>query len=288
MQDQSTQLKSLGNTKLIDSSSNRDGNMILTLHNDGSLWRFELTDEDVPSWKKLEFNAIGFKRILLSPNSKQIALLDTTSNALKVVDAVTGVAIQEYVNIGSAVWDPTMDASLAICSKDGKLVIATGNEKKDLGMADLAKGAKVKSLNFFVENFQNPEVAQVRYVLVHTDVQKAEQTDGQGDSFLQFIGIDANAQTPKQVWSIGGGVERIATSGVDSIIATGNKAGTLTIWFASPTWDNLEQLFDLEGHRGASFRSIAFSRDGQTLISSDSNKRLFGWLSKDKTIVSTE
>ncbi len=284
LQDQSSQLKSLGNTTLIDSSSNRDGNMIVTLHNDGSLWRFELTDEDVPNWKKMDFNANGFKRILLSPNSKQLALLDTTSNTLKVLDAVTGVAIQEFDNIESAIWDPTLDASLATCSQDGKLEIATGNEKKDLGNADLANGAKVKSLNFFVENFQNPEVAQARYVLVHSEVQK----DGQGDSYLQFIRTVPNAQTPKKMWPIGGGVERIATSAVDSIIATGNKAGTLTIWFASPTWDNLEQLFDLEGHRGASFKSLAFSRDGQTLISSDSNKRLFGWLSKDKTKVSTK
>ncbi len=282
LQDQSTQLKSFGNTSLIDSSGNRDGNMIVTLHNDGSLWRFELSDADAPSWKKMEFNADGFKRIQLSPNAKQIALLNADASTVTVVDAVTGVAIQEYGNIASAKWDPTKEASLAICSNDGKLEIITGNEKKPLGDVDCGGDAKVKSLNFFVENFPNAEVTQVKYVLVHTEAKDV--------GYLQFFELDPKADKDpkadnlKKRKQIPGGVERITTSEEDSIIATGNKAGTLTIWFASPTWDNLEPLFDLEGHRGAKIESLAFSRDGQTLISSDSNKRLFGWLSKDKTI----
>ena len=280
LQDESTKLKSLGKTQMIDSTSNRDGDKIVTLHSDGSLWRFELTEKDVPSWKRMDFTVSGISKIQLSPDSKQLTLLDSDSKLLKIVDAVTGVATQEYSNIAAAIWDPAMDASLAICSFDGKLEIASGNERKPLGQVALANDSKVKSLNFFVENFANAESTQVRYVVAHTDDQKV------GD--LQFIELDPKADKSKTPMrkQIAGGIERIATSREDSVFATGNGAGTLTIWFASPTWDNLEPLFDLEGHRGANIESLAFSRDGQTLISSDSNKRLFGWLSKDKAIPS--
>ncbi|MFY7874777.1 MAG: hypothetical protein ACOVQM_04975, partial [Pirellula sp.] len=75
----------------------------------------------------------------------------------------------------------------------------------------------------------------------------------------------------------------IAASPIDSVFVTGDDAGTVTVWFASPTWDDPGKVFDLEGHRGAKIECIAFGEDGRTLVTSDRNNRLYGWLSKDTT-----
>ena len=269
---------------MISSTSDRDGTIIVTLHDDGSLWRFELSDTGAGTWKKLNYMASGIDKIQLSPGAKQLAMLNSVNKSLKIVDAVSGVAVQELANIATATWDPTADATLAVCSVDGKLELITEKGKEAIeAPVGLANGSHVKSINFFVEKLGDEnKFASVRYLLV--------QTEDESDGYLQFIELNSanrDAADNKTLMRKPSKIKKdllIATSQEDSIFATGDGAGTVTIWFASPTWDNLGALFDLEGHRGANILSLAFSRDGQTLISADSNKRLFGWLSKDKTL----
>jgi hypothetical protein len=42
-----------------------------------------------------------------------------------------------------------------------------------------------------------------------------------------------------------------------------------------------KELFSLSGHSGAELRSLKFTGDGRTLISADSQNRIYGWLSED-------
>ena len=284
LQDESTQLKSIGRQPMISSTSDRDGTFIVTLHKDGSLWRFELSDTGAGTWKKLNYVATGIDKIQLSPGSKQLAMLNSVNKTLKIVDAVSGVAVHELANIATATWDPTADATLAVCSVDGKLEMVGEKGKEAIDtQVGLANGSSIKSVNFFVEKSGDEnKFASVRYLLV--------QTEDESDGYLQFIELNSangNAAVDTTLIRKPAKIKKdllIATSPEDSIFATGDGAGTVTIWFASPAWDNLGALFDLEGHRGANILSLAFSRDGQTLISADSNKRLYGWLSKDKTL----
>jgi hypothetical protein len=41
-------------------------------------------------------------------------------------------------------------------------------------------------------------------------------------------------------------------------------------------------LFDLEGHSGAIVGHLGFSPDGNTLVTADDQRRLYGWLSRDR------
>lgn len=285
LQDESAQMKSNGRAELVSSSSDRDGKVIVALLQDGSLWRFELSDQNAATWTKAAYLATGAESVHLSPDAKQLAVLDKKSHALKLLDAVAGTLIQEFANVSVAVWDPMADANLAVSSLDGKLEIVSGAGREVLSGVDLADGAKVKSLHFFKEKLmKEKEIAEVRYLLVQMEDERPEVADG----FLQFVRLKPseipNESSVSGKKSVKKGL-KIAASPEESVFATGDDAGTVTIWFASPKWDNLgAELFDLEGHRGASIESIGFSRDGQTLITSDSNNRLFGWLSSDSSV----
>jgi len=285
LQDESAQMKSNGRAELVSSTSDRDGKVIVALLQDGSLWRFELSDQNAATWTKAAYMATGAESVHLSPDAKQLAVLDKKTHSLKLLDAEAGTLIQDFANVSVAVWDPLADANLAVSSLDGKLEIVSGAGREVLSGVDLADGAKVKSLHFFKEKLmKEKEMAEVRYLLVHIEDERPEVADG----FLQFVRLKSSENPNESSVSGKKSVKKglkIATSPEESVFATGDDAGTVTIWFASPKWDNLgSELFDLEGHRGATIESIGFSRDGQTLITSDSNNRLFGWLSSDSSV----
>ncbi len=111
------------------------------------------------------------------------------------------------------------------------------------------------------------------------------QTEDSAVGKVVFVPIgnpDDKLEVENRIWeqSIGRGL-KLRASPTDSVFVTGEDSGTVTVWFASPTWEKAGRLFDLEGHQGAGIECIAFSNDGTTLMTSDRNNRLFGWLSQD-------
>jgi WD40 repeat protein len=144
---------------------------------------------------------------------------------------------------------------------------------------DVENGRQVKSVHFFNEAWVDEEAT--RYLLVQSEIKVGEETSGR----IEFVALKPKMgemvdKGESKVLDVKSGLT-IATSPVDSIFATGDDAGTVTVWFASPTWDKPGKVFDLEGHRGAAITSIAFGENGQTLVTADKNNRLFGWMSKD-------
>ncbi|MFN9436195.1 MAG: hypothetical protein ACK6DC_14820, partial [Planctomycetota bacterium] len=76
---------------------------------------------------------------------------------------------------------------------------------------------------------------------------------------------------------------QLAVSPKDSILATGDAAGTVRIWFASPANKICQQVYDLAREK-SEVKRIAFSGDGDTLITSDVKKRVSAWMSQDKRL----
>ena len=275
--DKSSQLVSLGRQPMLSATSDRDGKSLLTLHKDGALWKFELTSDAKGQWSRVEFTGVGFTEIAMSPDGEQLALLNASDGKLKTVSAATGVSIDEFVGVAVMGWDPQSDATLGIAFADGKVQLKTKAGKFDLNDVTLKDGTKIKSLNFFSENWSNPATPSVRYVMVQTEDSAA------GKVFFVPIGNEgAKLEDDNKTWqqSIGRGL-KLRASPTDSVFVTGEDSGTVTVWFASPTWEKAGRLFDLEGHQGAGIECIAFSNDGTTLMTSDRNNRLFGWLTVD-------
>ena len=275
--DKSTQLVSLGRQPMLSATSDRDGKSLFTLHKDGAIWKFELTSEDKGQWSRVEYTGVGFTQIAMSPDGDQLALLNELDGNLKIASVATGANIDEIAGVAVMGWDPQSDAKLAIAFADGKVQIKSKAGKMELNGVMLKDGTKIKSLNFFTENWSNPATPPVRYVMVQSEDSAA------GNVFFVPIGnegekLDEDNTTWQQ--SIGRGL-KLRASPTDSVFVTGEDSGTVTVWFASPTWEKAGRLFDLEGHQGAGIECIAFSNDGTTLMTSDRNNRLIGWLSQD-------
>ena len=274
--DDATTLSSIGPQELKSSSSDRNGSVVMLLRADGSLLRMDLNAEGSGQLVRAKFTAKDFDVIQLSPNGKQLAMIDTDAHLLKVVDSASGDLIQENSNVAAISWDPKADSALAIVDNNGKSEITGMDEALVLKTLTLEGDWKVKSVHFFNEAWQTG--GATRHLLVQSERDNNGTLEGQ----LEFVALDPALDKGRKPFGVKGGIT-ISASPVDSVFVTGDDAGTVTVWFASPTWDDPGKVFDLEGHRGAKIECIAFGEDGRTLVTSDRNNRLYGWLSKDTT-----
>ena len=63
-----------------------------------------------------------------------------------------------------------------------------------------------------------------------------------------------------------------------NVFVTGDRAGTLGVWFASPQMDEQARpLFNLPNHAGNRVNATQFSIQADRLLSADSAGRVYGW-----------
>jgi serine/threonine protein kinase/WD40 repeat protein len=267
-----------GRQQLLASTSNAEGTLLLTLHQDGSILRLDLVDPNQAAWSRIPFAVPGASRIELSPNGLELAIYDSGKRTLRIVKVEDGTGLREYEAIAQFGWDPKQDASLALVHSTGRIAMEQAGEAKELSDLPIA-GEKVLGLAFFEEKWQDPARAPTPYILV----QSQSEVDQEGSSgklwFIPREPGDAGWKTP---WSKE--LPRdltLATSPTDSILATGDRTGAIRIWFASPEFDILSPIYDLPSDGDSEILRIAFSGDGDTLMTSDDKQRLYGWMSRD-------
>ncbi len=266
-------LTSLGRQTLLSASADRAGNTLLTLHGDGSVWRLDIADDHRGTWRRMAYSLPSARQIQISPDGKQLLVHSTSGDSIRRIDVATGNKIDEFSGAVAAAWDPTENSVPAIgFSVGGKIAVVGADGTIHNKAIDLKAGAVIKSLHFFNEIWSDPKVPASRYLAIHTE--------GASSGSMNFIPLEANGAAKLDLMEIKKD-SLVACSPTDSTIVIGDSSGTISVWFASPFWERAGQVFDLEGHRGARIESLVFSGNGETLVTSDSNRRLFGWLSRD-------
>lgn len=281
---------------ILAASSNAAGNRIITLQEDHSLWRADVDQQKQVSWFPIASEKIDVNGIRLSPDGKQLLLLGKAADKhqARLIDPTSGNVLKVLDGIQHGDWSTSGD--LAIFSADGKIAVSTAaGESLQLALPrPIEPGTVCKQLKFFTEAWSSGQPAQP-YLIVLTESKK--------EDVVEFIRLDkANPLTaPIRGVFAPGSVTALATSPNESLFVIGDKSGTVSVWFATPTYaysdpipkdpkrddptstgnQNLLQLFTLEGHRGAKIESLNFTLDGHTLISTDNQNRVFGWLSVD-------
>lgn len=275
---------SYGRGPLVSATGSADGRTLITLHEDGTLWKMSVQTAGGSyqgEWEKLGFNASGARRIALAPSGRQLLVVGEQSS---LVDLESGQTIRELGPLAAAAWDPR-SSDLAICSEQATIEIVSGGEATTLPtQVNLPEGHQVVDLHYFLETWGDPGRAPRRHLLIHTE----DSTQGR----WQFVAVDeAPADAPGLIQQAESEMEqlpkgtRIAASPTGGMLVSGDKGGTVTVWFAAPTWESKpRQLFDLEGHRGAAITCLEFSSDGHTIITADEKNRLFGWMSTDPLV----
>lgn len=269
------QVTSYGRSKLISATGTRDGSTLITLMEDGSLWKFT-TAQTEGEWTRLGYTALGANSIQLAPGGSQMLIIQQGNGTL--VETMSGREVASLGSVQAACWDTNSEDRLAISRPDGSLELLVEGQLKPTAEKPLLTGdARVVGLAFFNEVWEDSGKPARQFLLVHSE------TDSQGK--LQFIPIDPAPANAADDQSDVAGIplgSKVAVSPTENIIVTGSPGGTVAVWFAAPTHDRKpRQLFDLEGHRGEDITCLTFTSDGRTIVTADSKNRLFAWLSKD-------
>jgi serine/threonine protein kinase/WD40 repeat protein len=282
LEDGQKRVQSYGRPKLLSSTGSLDGRQVYVLLEGGAVWRFEWS-EGRADWEKLEMAAADVQQIQASPDGEQLLLL--AGDRTRLVNAATGELQLELGDVSQACWD-TASSQLALARPDGSLhlldtqaqLAGLPGEIRALEHHQDWTEKRIVALHFFRETWSDARLPPRMHLMVHAE------DDSQGAVYFVALDpaddrqLDAAAVLPVSL-SLG---TRLAVSPVEGIFATGTPRGTLTIWFATPSWQSAPgPLFDLEGHRGAALSAMRFTSDGHTLITADTKNRLFGWLSRD-------
>ncbi len=286
LQPDSETFASYGNEQLLSVTANYKADVLIGLYADGSLKRFELADADKP-WKPCGYTAVGGTRIALSPDGKQLAVLgqENQQSFVRIVDAQSGAEVLRVNGAVAVTWDPQSQANGAIAYADGKIETFVGHTRTAIDTQALVGDASIKDIHFMVESWHNPQEKPVQHLVIHTERDNAPEIEKAGQiQFVPLVGQPTTAAEDRKfenLITIGKGA-RVTVSPTEAVIVSGDTAGTVKLWFASPTWDHQpKELYELDGHRGAVIELATFNADGTTLISADSKNRVYGWLSRD-------
>jgi serine/threonine protein kinase/WD40 repeat protein len=270
-----------GRQPFVQSTADAKGHQLITLHRDGSLLRMDLKDLSQTRWDKLPFSFPEAESIALSPDGTRLAVWDLDKKELLVVSSSDGSNVQSIVGVLGFAWDPVHPDQFLCIHDDGHLVrraVLGAAEQEITPAVRMArvelKDVHVCGLHFFHESWQEPDQPVQRYLMLHTQ---------SGDSgTISFMDADQTTDiaSPLFAKSLPADV-KIATSPTDPIFVTGDSTGTLRVWFASPMYRIANQVFDLRGEGDAPIVRVGFDGTGRTLITSDGNRRVFGWMSHD-------
>ena len=274
-----------GRQKFRMSTSDRKGDRLMALYEDGSILQLQIQPEG-SRWSRAKYKLEdGEDRISLSPDGQELAVYNPSKKMIRVLNAEGGKTLREIAEVAEFEWNPEPNSekrhSLAILASDGSLKIEGEDAPVHKGL-DL-KGQTPTKLAFFEEKLSDEGQEKVlRYLLIQTESSIEDSKEGK----VFFVSRDSGAtgENASKVFepsvSISKGV-KISVSPTDSIIATGDSTGKIGIWFASPRYQIFNPVYDIDRKQATSVERIAFSGDGSTLITSD-QQRVSAWMSIDK------
>jgi WD40 repeat protein/tRNA A-37 threonylcarbamoyl transferase component Bud32 len=282
----SANFNSYGRHKLRDATADAAGRQLISLHEDGSLWRLELSDNQLAQWTPCGYSSHAAVQLQLSPDGAQLALLCPAERAghydLVLVDARSGEQLEFIKDVVATLWQPGAPATLLLADAEGQLLRLDQGQQHRLATVRLPEGSTLVGLHLFTEAWSTVDLPAAQHLLIHTE------SLGKDSGHVHFVPLDAApAAEPIDLTPLGEDTiprgTKLVTSPTEGIFVTGTPSGTVSVWFASPNWEPLKslKLFDLEGHLGSPLSCVAFSADGQTIITADQQGRLFGWLSRD-------
>lgn len=233
-------------------------------------------------WQPLSVPGQGVQKIGLAPEGDLLALQglnDQGQPLLRTCRVADGVTVGEFPGVVAMCWDSTTPQQLAMVRNDGtvELALADGSQRSPRGQVVLGDEEVVLGIHDFTESWSGDK-APDRWWMVHSETDVAgflqylpDQQQPAGDA--ELVASPDPVRIPRAA--------RVATSPRDGLFAVGSS-GAVAIWFAAPTLGvSGTPLYDLAGHSGAEITALEFTPDGSTLVSADSLKRVFGWMSED-------
>ncbi len=271
-------LMTFGAPPTLSASGNAAADRIVTLHEGGSMWLAEAHDERWV-WTPLAAAPATANNVSMSPDGAELLVTCTEADGqsqLLRMDALTGKTTETITQIQCGAWHE--NSQLALVTRDGQVLLKVANGQQVVGQ--LEGGTAARSVHHFIEPWSDANLPATHWLVVHS--QATHSIEGSELEFFNLTPQPIGEAIVRHRTPLASGIAVLACSPTDGIFVTGG-GGTVSVHFASPSLEQYgpSPLFSLEGHAGAEIECLAFSPDGRTLISTDNNNRLFGWMSAD-------
>ncbi len=262
--------KALGRPTCISASGNSNSTRLVTLHEGGFVLQADLV-QGKWKWRQLKNAGGAARQIQMSPDGQYYCL--QLADDISIHNANTGQPVMRAESAGCAMWHPR--GSLVIAYASGLVEQRSSLDSPPRIIGKVSREAPT-SMHLFVEPWQ--EKAPDQWLIVNC-----------GDS-LEFLPFDVHtpfneSETPLLSIEMPDDLSTLTCSPTEGLLVTGNRSGAIDLYFASPSFGVCSRLFGLEGHGGSEITSIAFTKDGKTLITADKSNRQFGWLSENPQVI---
>ncbi len=251
-----------GRPPALSGSGSRTADRIVVLHRGGVLWRADWQG-DQWQWTPLRSQDSSAISVCLSPDGSHLAV--TTGDGIVLAKAENGEIVHRLDGASSATWGA--EKEIAAVYRDGSIQLhnlANGQSH----LVSKYKAQSPRSIQFFHELIETQ--APIRWLVVQD-----------GEQLLYFGADQVNAGKTGVLNGLPDNC-RMACSPNENVFLIGGSEGSVAVYFAAPSSGSFgNRLFDLEGHAGSSILELRFAPDGNTVYSSDSKRRLFGWMAKD-------
>lgn len=188
---------------------------------------------------------------------------DVDSNAMKLLRTIESVE--------RVVWHPEGKQFLFLTERQSIETVDPENQiKLDVSRFWDPRNETVSAIRLLNEPWKSGRPAGCNVVLV---------IQNESGTRLSFVPLNQqNNTTAFEDLRFTKKITSIATHGKESLLFLGDEAGGVSVWFASPTLDRAcRELFTMPGHRGARVLDVRLSSDGNSLLTSDSQKRSLIW-----------
>lgn len=277
-------IKLVGRQTCLQASISQDHRRIILCQSNQSIVIGQRFDSSAFQWSNLKHDLDRVEDCELSPDGSRFVILG--SSAAKKVT----LEFESHANNGApkllhsietaekAVWHPERKQFLFLNGQQRLESIDPENPwKLDLASKWDQKTESISDLCLLHEPWNSERPAGWHLVLV---IQNDTGTR------LAFVPLSEHNTKPSfEDLQLTKRITAVTTHGHDSLLFLGDEAGGASVWFASPTVDrSARELFTFPGHRGARILDIRLSTDGNTLLTSDSQKRSLRWQSSKPNV----
>jgi len=276
---------SLGRPDCLRASHSTEGNRWATVHKYGIVLLAKIARTDAVTWQQVRHPFASVTQAELSADGSQLALVgklpNGTSSLMRIdvasLDAADQVQSIERPNISFVRWHPNENEFVTLNMEQNWHRIDTqGRSTKIESEAWRSTLIEQKSRFVNMEWLEDPTGNANKPVLHLAILAQSEDS-----SRIDLVSLDGAGNASFQPIVSNSAITSFAAAPHENIMAIGDETGTLGIWFVAPSIDQSpRELFTLPGHRGAEVVQLSFSRDGSTILSTDSSLRAIQWRSR--------
>jgi hypothetical protein len=274
---QSDHTKFIGRQSCLRASISQDHRRLILCQSNQSIIIGQRFDSPAFEWSSLEHDLDRVRDCEISPDGSRLVIVGTRASKKIMLeyefheDTKELKKLHAIESVEQMVWHPERKQFLFLTNRQSLESIASENQMKlDVASSWDPKTESISDICLLHEPWNSDRPSEWHLVLV------IQNDSGTRLAFVPMA--PPNSKRGFEDLRFTKKITTVSAHGQDSLLFLGDEAGGVSVWFASPTLDrSARELFTFPGHRGARILDIRLSADGNTLLTSDSQRRSLRW-----------